>query len=190
MAPSMRCLTRETRQANRARLRMESPTIAGFFTNFVNSQNNFPIALSIRPCIRPIALRRAGKRKDMARTQTETIGFADKVLSMLEEHAEALRQGGLDVEKVIAALKMLLREAIEADSEQESCKRRALEATDRLKKANRALDTSASSILDMAMGSVNKSSDTARVMARLRSDMRRPRRGESQTDSTDAVSTV
>ncbi len=126
----------------------------------------------------------AGERNKMAHTETQIIGFAEMVLAMLEEQKEMLRKGGLDVDFMIDTLTKLTDEMVRANSEQESAKVAAKEATNRMKTMKRQTYTTTSSYLDMAMGSVDNTSDAARIMRRLRSSLKRRHYNESPEAET------
>ena len=115
----------------------------------------------------------------MAHTETQIIGFAEMVLAMLVEQKEMLRKGGLDVDFMIDTLTKLTDDMVKANSEQESAKVAAKEATNRMKTMKRQTYTTSSSYLDMAMGSVDNTSDAARIMRRLRSSLKRRHHNES-----------
>ena len=114
----------------------------------------------------------------MTATQIETVGFAQSVLDLLEKERSALSKGGLAVDIVISKLTIALEQARAANAAQESLKNQLKAATRLTEVTMESAYSAASSALDMAMGSVNNTSDTARVFQRLRSKMRLGPRNE------------
>ena len=109
----------------------------------------------------------------MSMTETEMLGFAENVKELFEKERLALSKGGLDVEIIVAELGQSIEAARAANAQQESFKRELKASTQVTEARMRKMYTSASGALDMAMGSIDKTSSTAKNFQRLRSGVKR-----------------
>jgi len=118
--------------------------------------------------------------EDMSLSQTEIIGFAADVITLLESEKEKLKQLGIDADKLIRELKELHEAAVSSNSEQESLKVAAKEATKTTVKLTRDLQVKASGDLDIVIGAYGKNSVDSKIIRRIRSKIKRR---EKQADA-------
>ncbi|MBI4416420.1 MAG: hypothetical protein HY557_05500 [Euryarchaeota archaeon] len=122
----------------------------------------------------------------MAMTETQTFGFGQNVLRLLEKEKDALKKGGMDVDAVIAAQRSLLEAATTANAQQAELRRQAKAATAHSDAMTRRLYVASSGFLDMAIAAVQKDSDAAKDFRRLRSRVERPPKGELPAEESPA----
>ncbi|MBI4417015.1 MAG: hypothetical protein HY557_08530 [Euryarchaeota archaeon] len=107
-------------------------------------------------------------------TQTEIRGLAQKELEVLRRKRTDLEEAGLKVDQLEEKLVKLLGDAVAEDARQEFLKIESKASTARATTAYDTLYEAASGLLDAVMGVLGKNSDEARVLQRMRSDVRRP----------------
>jgi len=120
----------------------------------------------------------------MTATQTETLGYADNLYDLYTNAKDPLRRGGLDVDLMIATLGTTTEDTRAAHVHQESLKRELKAATRLAEIKLDRLYRLASSMTDMAMGAVEKTSDEAKNFQALRSRMRRHAKSAGTFDPT------
>jgi len=113
----------------------------------------------------------------MTMTWTEILGFLMGILDILNEEKLALVKGGMDVDLVSAEIAHMLEEARAANDIQESHKRQLKTSTTLVEERMRRAYVVGSSALDMAMGAVSKDSPAAKNFQRIRSKIRREKKG-------------
>ena len=111
--------------------------------------------------------------EDMSLSQTEIIGLGADVITLLESEKEKLKQLGIDADKLIRELKQLHEAAVRSNTEQESLKVAAKEATRKTVKLTHDLHIKASSDLDIVIGAYGKNSIDSKVIRRIRSKIKR-----------------
>ncbi len=109
----------------------------------------------------------------MSLSQTEIIGFANDVITLLEHERKKITQLGVDADKLIRELKQLHDDAVRSNSDQEALKVAAKEATRKTVKLTRDLHAKASSDLDIVIGAYGKNSIDSKVIRRIRSKIKR-----------------
>ncbi len=114
------------------------------------------------------------EKKNMSLSQTEIVGMASEIVTLLEHEKEKIARLGIDAERLIRDLKQLLGETVESNAEQESFKTRAQEATKRTVRLSHELHVKASGTLDIIIGAYGKDSIDSSVIRRIRSRIRRP----------------
>ena len=117
----------------------------------------------------------------MTMTWTEIPGFLQGILDILTQEKLALVKGGLDVDLVSAEIAHAKEEARAANDIQESHKRQLKTSTTLVKEMMRRAYMVGSSALDMAMGAVSKDSPAAKNFQRIRSKIRREKKGGDAT---------
>ena len=110
----------------------------------------------------------------MARTQTETVGFARNTREALQLVKAELRKTGHHPEEIDAILDQQIEKTVEANARQEELKRALKAATANTAAETLALDRMASGYLDVGISAVGKGSDAAKNLQRLRSRIRMP----------------
>ena len=110
----------------------------------------------------------------MALSETQTFGFVENVLKLLEKESAALKRGGMDIEPVIATLRSVLGAAVTANAQQHDQRRAAKAATAHSEAMTKRSYVAASGFLDMAIAAVEKNSPAAKDFRRLRSRVGRP----------------
>jgi hypothetical protein len=113
----------------------------------------------------------------MTMTWTEILGFLMGILDILKEEKLALIKGGMDVDLMSAEIAHALEEARAANDIQESHKRQLKTSTTLVEERMRRAYVVGSSALDMAMGAVSKDSPAAKNFQRIRSKIRREKKG-------------
>ena len=113
----------------------------------------------------------------MTMTWTEILGFLMGILDILKEEKLALIKGGMDVDLMSAEIAHALEEARAANDVQESHKRQLKTSTTLVEERMRRAYVVGSSALDMAMGAVSKDSPAAKNFQRIRSKIRREKKG-------------
>ncbi len=114
----------------------------------------------------------------MGYSETQILGFVEKIENLQVEEKETLKKAGLDIDSMNAELLELHRIANESNEKQEK-KKRELRAISETHKADlRNLYVRGSSHLDMMIGAVAKDSIPAKNFRRIRSRLKRPREDE------------
>jgi len=106
---------------------------------------------------------------------TETIGFMDMVLASLEKLRNVLRKGGVDADRLIDIVRGLRDRAIDLNAKQEAHKRGLVATTAELEEVLHEAYDRASGALDTMIASVGKTSDDAKNLRRMRSNVLRER---------------
>ncbi len=109
----------------------------------------------------------------MSLSQTEIVGFATDVITLLEHDREKIIELGIDADKLIRELKELCEAAVKANSRHESLRVAAIEATKEAVTLTHDLHIKASSDLDIVMGAYGKTSIDSEVIRRIRSKIKR-----------------
>jgi hypothetical protein len=107
----------------------------------------------------------------MAQSTTETIGFCNQFIQLIQDNTAELKTKGLDVSNWIPELTALKDDTVAKDAEQDAA--RAISKT-KTKEANDSADLcykTTSSRLDAVMGVLGKDTPTAKQAARLRSSL-------------------
>ena len=120
----------------------------------------------------------------MGLTETEMLGVDEKVLELFVQRRVALVKAGLDADAMVATLELQVAEAKTADAVQEGLKGELKAATKVATAKVRRSYITASGMLDMAMAAVDKTSDDAKLIQRIRSRVRDP---ESPDDSATSA---
>ena len=120
----------------------------------------------------------------MGLTETEMLGVDEKVLELFVQRRVALVKAGLDADAMVATLELQVAEAKTANAVQEGLKSQLKAATKVSVATGRKAYFTASGMLDMAMAAVDKTSDDAKLIQRIRSRVRDP---ESPDDSTTSA---
>ncbi len=110
----------------------------------------------------------------MGKTQTEIRGMVQKEIEVVRRKRTELDAAGLKADQVEAKLVKLLGDAVAEDARQEFLKAQSKESTARVEAAYETLYEAGSGLLDAIMGVLGKNSDEAKILQRMRSDVRRP----------------
>jgi hypothetical protein len=113
----------------------------------------------------------------VAFSETQTFGFGENVLKLLEKEKAAFKRGGMDVDAVIATVRSLLEVAVTANAQQHDLMRQAKAGTAHSDAMTKRLYVASSGALDMAIAAVEKNSPAAKEIQRLRSRASRPPAG-------------
>ncbi|MBI4415663.1 MAG: hypothetical protein HY557_01600 [Euryarchaeota archaeon] len=125
----------------------------------------------------------------MALSETQTFGFGENVLRLLEKEKDALKKGGMDIDAVITTQQSLLEAAVTANAQQHDLRRQAKSATGHSVAMTRRLYVVSSGFLDMAIAAVEKDSAAAKDFRRLRSEIGRPPAEEAAPVEPEAAET-
>jgi hypothetical protein len=98
-----------------------------------------------------------------------------KELEVLRQKRPVLEKAGLKVDQLEAKLMSQLADAVAEDARQEFLKVEAKASTGRATAAYGLVYETGSGILDAIMGVLGKNSDEAKVLQKMRSDIRRER---------------
>lgn len=123
----------------------------------------------------------------MGISETQTFGFGENVLKLLERKRDALKKGGMDIDAVIATQRSILEVAVTANAVQHDLRRQAKASTAHSEAMTQRLYVTSSGFLDMAIAAVQKDSEDAEEFRRLRSRIERPPR---ETEGTAPVEPV
>jgi hypothetical protein len=107
----------------------------------------------------------------MAQSTTETIGFCNQLIQLLQDNTDELKSKGLDVTNWITSLNTLKDDVVVKDAEQDAAKALAKTKTKEANESREICYKSASSKLDAVMGVLGKDTDVAKQAARLRSSL-------------------
>jgi len=110
----------------------------------------------------------------MSATQTEIRGMVQKEIEVVRQKRTELEAAGLKVAQLEAKLVKLLGDAVAEDARQEFLKAEGKASTGRATAAYELLYEAGSGLLDAIMGVLGKNSDEAKILQRMRSDVRRP----------------
>ena len=108
-------------------------------------------------------------------SDTETIGFMVKVIAALEDLREELAKIGIDVDPIIARVRGFKDRVLALNEKQESLKRETVDTTRELEGVLKEGYEATSGALDTMIASVGKSSDAAKNLRTIRSDVLRPK---------------
>ncbi len=111
----------------------------------------------------------------MGFSHAQILGFSKDVQKVLDEERAALKQMGVDVRELIAQIQRPHEQTVAVNAQQEDLKRQLKATTVTYMATRRKLYVIASGALDTAMASVEKNSDAAKNLRRLRSRVRAPR---------------
>ena len=117
--------------------------------------------------------RGARKGKEMALSETQTVGLGKRVNEVLLALVAVLATAGMDARVMAAEVDRLLKEFSAADSKQEALKRQLKAQTDVVEGVRHRLHVTASGYLDAAIAGVGKDSTAADNLRRMRSEIQR-----------------
>ena len=118
----------------------------------------------------------------MTATQTEAVGMLENERELIRKEAAPLTEAGIDVGAQDAKLEKAQTRFVEANARQEALKRALKEATAEVEAAYREMYAVGSSVLDVLIGAVGKTSASGKNFRRLRSRIRMP--GDQSAAST------
>jgi len=107
----------------------------------------------------------------MSASTTETIGFCNQFVRLLQDNKDDLQTKGLDVSNWITEVNNLKDDAVSKDAEQDDLKAAAKAKTKEAQAAKNLAYKTASTRLDAVMGVLGKDTPLAKQAARLRSSI-------------------
>jgi 23S rRNA maturation mini-RNase III len=107
----------------------------------------------------------------MAQSTTETIGFCNQFIQLIQDNTTELKTKGLDVSSWIPLLTSQKDDIVAKDAEQDTAKAVAKTKTREANASRELCYKSASSKLDAVMGVLGKDTELAKQAARLRSSL-------------------
>lgn len=107
----------------------------------------------------------------MAVSNTETIGFGNQLVQLMQDHAAILKDGGLDVAIWITETTAQRDAAVVEGGKQDEMQAALKVQTKKSKDAHTLLYKSGSSKLDAIMGVLGKTSAAAKQAGKLRSSI-------------------
>lgn len=111
----------------------------------------------------------------MGFSHAQILGFAKDVQKVLDEERAALKRMGVDGKELTGQIQRLHEQTVAVNARQEDMKRELKATTVTYMATRRKLYVIASGALDTAMAAVEKNSDAAKNLRRLRSRVRAPR---------------
>lgn len=114
----------------------------------------------------------------MPMTHTETIGFCNQLVQLLEENQTNLQTEGLDVSNWITDLSNKKNDAVTKNSEQNDLKAKLKSKTAEAQTAINDAYKTASTRLDAVIGVLGKTTPLAKQAAKLRSSVTRKTKNE------------
>lgn len=105
----------------------------------------------------------------MSISTTETVGFCDQFVRLMQDNKDDLKAKGLDVASWITEISSLKDDAVTKDAEQDAMRAAAKEKTRQAQDANRLAYKTASTRLDAVIGVLGKDTALAKQASRLRS---------------------
>ena len=105
----------------------------------------------------------------------QILGFAEDVEGVLTKERTKWKQAGLDPDAILALAKAQHQVVVDLNLQQEQMKRQLKDTTTAYMAARHKLYILCSGILDSLMAAVEKTSDQAKNLRRLRSRIRRPK---------------
>jgi hypothetical protein len=107
----------------------------------------------------------------MAQSTTETIGFCNQVIQLIQDHSDELKTKGLDVTSWIPELTSVKNETVTDDAEKDAIQTLAKTTTKKANASRERCYKMTSSKLDAVIGVLGKDTDSAKQAARLRSSL-------------------
>lgn len=115
----------------------------------------------------------------MPLSTTETIGFCDQFVRLLQDNQNLLKNKGLDVSNWISEITGLKDDAVQKDAEQDEMKAAAKAKTREAQTAVKLAYRTSSTKLDAVIGVLGKDTPAAKQASRLRSSLIAPPRHKS-----------
>lgn len=107
----------------------------------------------------------------MSISTTETVGFCNQFVQLMQDNKDDLKAKGLDVANWITELNALKDDAVTKDADQDALRAAAKEKTREAQEANRLAYKTASTRLDAVIGVLGKDTSLAKQASRLRSSL-------------------
>jgi len=120
----------------------------------------------------------------MARTRTETMGFAQNIRGTIRDLRGELEGKGLDPDRMFEIIDALIQRTADLEATQEKLKRDLVSTTAALEASDLDLDRLASGYLDVLMAGVGKGTDAAKNLQHLRSRIRMPENSHRDDELT------
>ncbi len=105
----------------------------------------------------------------------QILGFAEDVEGVLTKERTKWKKAGLDPDAILALLKAQHQVVVDLNLQQEALKAQLKDTTTAYMAERERLYIQCSGVLDSLMAAVQKTSDQAKILRRLRSRIRRPK---------------
>lgn len=120
----------------------------------------------------------------MALSTTETVGFLDQFIQLLQSNKEVLKTGGLDVTNWITNTGELKNDSVVKDGEKDALKAASKAKTKESDTANKVAYKTTSTRLDAVIGVLGKDTPAGKQAGRLRSSLNTKPRNTPDNQNT------